>query len=159
MIFLIRVLLKITMKKIKIPILMYHEVQKNLSTNSSSYQMTPSYYVCESLFEEQLCTLADNGYTTLHFDDVQHIPLTSKNKYVIITFDDGWHGNYSYALPLLKKYGFKATFFITLSLVGRNPYMSWQELNELLRNGMSVQSHAVTHNPLHTMTRSEEHTS
>ena len=35
----------------------------------------------------------------------------TKSKYVIINFDDSHQSDYTYAKPILDKYGFKATFF------------------------------------------------
>ncbi len=39
-------------------------------------------------------------------------------KSVIVTFDDGHESDYTLALPLLRKFNFKATFFITTDWIG-----------------------------------------
>jgi len=36
----------------------------------------------------------------------------ANSKVVILSFDDNRKGNFTYAKPILDKYGFKATFFI-----------------------------------------------
>jgi peptidoglycan/xylan/chitin deacetylase (PgdA/CDA1 family) len=41
------------------------------------------------------------------------IPIASAQKAVILNFDDDWKGQFTYAVPILEKYGFKASFFVT----------------------------------------------
>ena len=64
---------------------------------------------------------------------------------IVITFDDGHISNYQYAYPLLKDFGFRAFFFIIVSRVGKNGYMSWQQLRELKTAGFQIGSHGMTH--------------
>lgn len=61
------------------------------------------------------------------------------------TFDDGYENNYINAFPILKKLGIKAYFFIIVSKVGKNGYMSWEQLRELKEAGMFIGSHSMTH--------------
>ena len=49
----------------------------------------------------------------------------------MITFDDGYKDLIINALPLLKKYNFKATCFIVSDLIGKNV---WDELNSKIKD-------------------------
>ncbi len=133
----------------KIPILMYHEVSKVSKAHDKCYSMTPLYDIPIDMFESQLMLFAQNGYKTLLFDDV--LKIKQDEKYIILTFDDGLKGNYRYVFPILNKYGFKATFFVTTGAIGSERYMNWSELKELVDNGMSIQSHTMSHKPLQTL--------
>ena len=137
------------MNNTKVPVLMYHEVLSNIEAKKTAQRMTQAYIMSDDMFEKQIEALTSKGYSSLLFDDVSQVD--SDGKYVVLTFDDGLFGNYKYVLPILQKYGFKAIFFITTDLIGTDGYMDWAELLELKKQGMSVQSHAVTHNPLGDM--------
>jgi peptidoglycan/xylan/chitin deacetylase (PgdA/CDA1 family) len=63
--------------------------------------------------ENELSYLWGKGYVSISFDDLaNHLthgaPLPARP--VIISFDDVWESQYHYALPILAKYGFRATF-------------------------------------------------
>lgn len=85
-----------TLPKGEIPVFLFHSVE-------------PEY------FESQLRYLADNGYNTVHVEELLQV-LTQKKKprekSIALTFDDGRGSLWSIAYPLLKKYGFSATSFI-----------------------------------------------
>ena len=67
-------------------------------------------------------------------------------KPIIISFDDGNVNQYTNALPLLKKYNFKATFFIFTSPIGRSKnYLSWEQVKELADSGLEIGSHGKYH--------------
>ncbi len=53
--------------------------------------------------------------------------------------------NYTYALPLLKKYNLVGDFAIVTSTVGKPEYMNWQQLNDLKNIGMGISSHTFNH--------------
>ena len=63
----------------------------------------------------------------------------------VITFDDGNVSDFSLATPILKKYDFTATFFVTVGWVGNLGYLSWDQIAEMNCLGMSIQSHTMTH--------------
>lgn len=132
----------------KVPILMYHEVLPALLERDQHF-MTPLYVITSELFENHIRILAERGYRSLLFEDVPNI--SADGKYVVITFDDGLAGNYRHALPILKKYGFTATFFVAVGSVSSDRFMNWAELKELVKNGMSIQSHTMSHRPLETL--------
>src|ERR1700746_3054934 len=67
-------------------------------------------------------------------------------KVVMINFDDGRESQLIYAKPILDKYGFKASFFIICGRVGtERSSMNWQDIAELKKDGMDIESHSMTH--------------
>jgi peptidoglycan/xylan/chitin deacetylase (PgdA/CDA1 family) len=69
------------------------------------------------------------------------------DKAVILDFYDNDIGQFTYAKPILDKYGFKGTFFIVCNWASsHNPErMTWQEINQLYREGHDIESHTMTH--------------
>lgn len=128
---------------------MYHEVSKNLPPLHQFHTITPLYNIPVKMFEDQLRLLSERGYHSFLFEDLAI--LKENQKYVMLTFDDGLKGNYHYALPLLEKYGFKAIFFVNVGSINSEHFMDWKELLDLVKHGMSVQSHALSHRPLQTL--------
>jgi peptidoglycan/xylan/chitin deacetylase (PgdA/CDA1 family) len=63
--------------------------------------------------------LSENGYKTYHFKELVKLKSLPKTKNIIITFDDGYVSQMELALPLLKKYKLKATFFVPLDFLGK----------------------------------------
>jgi peptidoglycan/xylan/chitin deacetylase (PgdA/CDA1 family) len=70
------------------------------------------------------------------------------NKLVVLTFDDSKASHYSNVLPLLKKYGFSATFFITEGFTFKtntDEYLTWAQIAELNRDGFEIGNHTRDH--------------
>ena len=84
---------------------MYHHVNNN---KDDLYTVSPD------IFEEQMRYLVTHGYQTVTCDDLMDMMTKGRRlkKSVMITFDDGWLDNYVFAMPVLRKYGLRATFFI-----------------------------------------------
>jgi len=131
--------------QVMVPVLMYHYVDD---------EPPPAGPYADGLtvrtpdFVEELEYLAENGYQAVRLSDVYLAMAGLKElpaKSVALTFDDGGLDNYTVAFPLLKQYGFTATFFVITKTVGRNGQMSWEQLQEMVAAGMSVQSHSVSH--------------
>tara|TARA_B100000963_G_C22461518_1_gene595853 strand:+ start:66 stop:779 length:714 start_codon:yes stop_codon:yes gene_type:complete len=129
-----------------IPVLMYHSISDDLSPISISPKD----------FENHLIFFKNHNYETVNLSDIDQI---SKAKPFIITFDDGYKDNLLTALPLLKKYNFKATCFITTNFIGKTNkwdenkqnftkkiIMGFDDINEWISNNMQIGSH--THNHL-----------
>jgi peptidoglycan/xylan/chitin deacetylase (PgdA/CDA1 family) len=66
------------------------------------------------------------------------------NKVAILTFGDGWKSQFTNAKPILDKYGFKASFFVTCTKVGKPTKMSWQDLVALHNEGHDIESKTMT---------------
>jgi peptidoglycan/xylan/chitin deacetylase (PgdA/CDA1 family) len=87
----------------------------------------------------------------------QHYISTNNNantssgttKLVILTFGDTLKGQITTAKPILDKYGFKASFFITCDWIGlqrsKDPRMTWQDISSLQKDGQDIESKTMTH--------------
>jgi peptidoglycan/xylan/chitin deacetylase (PgdA/CDA1 family) len=86
---------------------------------------------------------------------------------VVITFDDGDKSVYEYAFPILKKYDIRAVVFLIVNYIGkddfwdlaligsRSPHLSWDEISEMKKWGMSFGSHTMNHRNLTKLTNHE----
>lgn len=95
----------------RLPILMYHNVSID---EAESFNLTISV----QKLEQQLQYIVSQKFTSLfvsELDDVKEIP----SKSIVLTFDDVTENQLLYALPLLKKYNVKATFFIPFYYIGK----------------------------------------
>lgn len=65
--------------------------------------------------------------------------------YASITFDDGKKSYLTKYYPILKKFGFPASFFIITSQIGLAGRMNYQDLKKLFKAGNEIGSHTHTH--------------
>ena len=128
---------------VKIPVLMYHEVSDNIW--GLNY-----LFVSPDSMRQQLQWLKDNGYETLFFSDLTH--LYDYRKPVMLTFDDGYEGNYMNLFPLLKEYNMKATIFVVSDEIGTEHRLTKEQLREMSDSGLvSIQSHTKSHTRMDTL--------
>jgi peptidoglycan/xylan/chitin deacetylase (PgdA/CDA1 family) len=80
-----------------------------------------------------------NGYSNINNNN-------NTSKLVFLNFDDGFQSQYTYAKPILDKYGFKASFFVVCNYAGKPDRMSWQEITTLHNEGYDIESHSMNHN-------------
>ena len=141
-----------------IPIIGFHEVEPiignpiELSTGS---------------FDLLCATLKNYGYQTITFQDLLDYLDYGKSlpeKPVILSSDDGYQDIYTYALPILKKYGYKMTVFLVTNLIGNSeadrktnifdkdvsgvpvmPMLIWPEVQSMSRYGCEFLSHTANH--------------
>ena len=77
-----------------------------------------------------------------------NIIANNSSKIIILGFDDNRKGDFTYAKPILDKYGFKATFFIICGKTTDKGAMNWQDIAAMQRDGMDIESHTITHKHL-----------
>jgi peptidoglycan/xylan/chitin deacetylase (PgdA/CDA1 family) len=128
-----------------IPILIYHAIRPVRPTDTP---FVLNYVCTPETLEKELSFLKAAGYTSISFADlVAHFksdkPLPKSP--IIISFDDSWEDQYTYGVPLLIKYGFKATFFIIAGAMGAPYYMTWDEVKMLSSMGMEIGGHTWSH--------------
>lgn len=121
------------------PILNYHRIVSDSFSQDQTPHSTRPYQLQLSNFQRQLTYLHQNGFCSSFPSDPQH------PKKIILTFDDGFSSDYTIALPELNRRGFKAIFFIITSLIGKENYLTLDNLKSLLDSGMTIGSHSVSH--------------
>jgi peptidoglycan/xylan/chitin deacetylase (PgdA/CDA1 family) len=70
------------------------------------------------------------------------------DKLVVLTFDDSAKSHYTVARPVLRKYRFGATFFVTEGFdfrTNQKDYMTWQEIAQLHQDGFEIGNHTLDH--------------
>ncbi|MBI1923758.1 polysaccharide deacetylase family protein [Candidatus Poribacteria bacterium] len=80
------------------------------------------------------------------------------DRLVVLTFDDGNKSDVTYVAPLLKRYGFSATFFITEGLnflTNKEHYLTWEEVRELHEAGFEIGNHTRHHRNVNNQSQAE----
>ena len=118
---------------------MYHRFGYNEST----------LFVSPENFNQQMRYLKDKGYNVISLDELAE-GIKSGRKFahnsVVITVDDGYQDNYTYAYPVLKKYGFPAAIFLITNFIGTNKdFMSWDEIREMFEHNIFFGGHTRNH--------------
>lgn len=70
------------------------------------------------------------------------------DKLVVLTFDDASKSHVTVVAPLLKKYKFGATFFVTEGfdmVTNKRDYMTWEEIAQLHMGGFEIGNHTRDH--------------
>jgi peptidoglycan/xylan/chitin deacetylase (PgdA/CDA1 family) len=97
----------------------------------------PQQHITTQIFAEFIAYYQACGYTFVAPADVLR-GLDPAGKYVLITFDDGYYNNHL-ALPILRKYGVSATFFISTYHVQANHAFWWDVVyRERLRQPLAA---------------------
>lgn len=121
-------------------ILMYHSV---LPEKEIKYKNNLT--VSRENLEKQLFYIKNN-YNTLFFKDLES-NKSLENK-LILTFDDGYYNNVQHLVPLLEKYGLKATIFIPTQLILNDTsrtFMTFKEIKNLNPDLIEIALHSHSH--------------
>jgi len=138
-----------------VPILMYHSVDP-------AARQENRLAVSAETFERQMRFLKEHRYNVIPLEELvdlieqeQEIPART----VVITLDDGYKDNFTYAFPILEKYQIPATMFIIVNEIGRpqGDRVSWEEIKAMQDSGVVfIGSHAVGPEPLINIESDEE---
>ncbi len=134
----------------EVPILMYHRV--DIDGGDSGLVVTPE------TFERQMEFLKIHNYKVVPLADLVrdlkaglHIPQQT----IAITFDDGSADNFKNAFPVLRKLDFPATIFMITGNIGRDGWLTEEDLRILDQSGITIGSHTVNHAFLPDVTSQE----
>lgn len=125
--------------KSPVPILMYHVIGE--PAGEVAY---PDLYLSTADFRSQVDWLAENGYTAVTLLQVQEAWYdggTLPEKPVVLSFDDGYLGQYLDAMPILARVGWAGQ----LNLKSEGSDLSTRQVKKMIRAGWEIASHTVTH--------------
>lgn len=119
-----------------------------------------------SIFKKFVKQINLSGYGLCSMKDYLGKDLEERKSWIVCTFDDGYKGLNDFALPILNKYGFTATVFICIGLIGKNnkwnnkdavlrQHLNMDELQNLHKYGWEIASHGVSHVNLLKLTDEE----
>jgi peptidoglycan/xylan/chitin deacetylase (PgdA/CDA1 family) len=148
----------------RIAILGYHKVGAPPPDGWATW-----FYVPEDVFAAQLTALRDGGWQPVDCGAFLHglaEPGTLPEQAALITFDDGYRSVLEVAVPWLERFGYPAVLFVPTDFVGRTnlfdldnepeePLCDWDDLRELVRRRVVVESHGASHRTFSELTRSE----
>ena len=122
-----------------VPILTYHSFDYGEGLLS----------VAPENFEKQMRYLKNKHYNVISFGElvegIKNRRSFARNT-VVITIDDGYKNNFTYAYPILKKYGFPAIIFLITNNIRTNAgFLNWDEVKEMSRNNISFGGHTKNH--------------
>lgn len=133
------------------PFLMYHSVRAQPPRTTKRLAVDPA------ALREQLAWLADHGFTGMTFLDAAETLRRSAlpDRTVVLTFDDGYADFATTALPLLQRFGYPATLFVTTGWVadagpnsaGRplDRTLCWSQIREISETGIEIGAHGHSH--------------
>jgi len=127
-------------------VLVYHTISSPLEPLVADADISPEK------FERHLQWLA-RWRRVVPLDETLRDP---RRNAVALTFDDGYRDNLTVALPLLEKYQLPMTIFVTAGFLGREPYLSESELQELSRHPLvTVGAHGLWHRHFNLLSTDE----
>jgi peptidoglycan/xylan/chitin deacetylase (PgdA/CDA1 family) len=133
-----------------VPILMYHRIVPA----AESGQAPNGLLIEPDVFRAQLKALYDGGWRTITLAqlarDMQDGTPPPPRTFVI-TIDDGWWDGYTYAFPIMREFGFVATYFVIAGRIDQVKSMTTDRLVELLAFGNEVGNHTENHVSLQTV--------
>ena len=117
------------------------------------------FYVSEATFSSFLSQLQEGGWRVI---DLQTFlvglaaPASLPTRSALLTFDDGYRSMRQIALPWLRRFGYPGVLFVPTDFIGKSnefdagveppeAICDWDDLRELERQGVSVQSHGASH--------------
>lgn len=135
--------------KAPVPILMYHVIG-----DPASGAANPGLYLSTERFQDQVDWLAKNSYTAVTLIQVQDAwfnGATLPPKPVVLSFDDGYLGQYLDAMPILAEKGWAGQ----LNLKAEGSDLSSKQVTKMMAAGWEIASHTITHPDLTSLDPSQ----
>tara|TARA_B100001741_G_scaffold20381_1_gene15248 strand:- start:810 stop:1871 length:1062 start_codon:yes stop_codon:yes gene_type:complete len=128
--------------------IMYHRFNEN---------KYPSTNIKIDVFYEHIKLIKDLNYHFLNLKDfIENFDKAKKTKKILITIDDGFLSFYENAWPFLKKNKIPFILFVSTEPVGKNGYMTWEQIKEIEKeNFAAIGHHSHSHEYLIDKSNSE----
>ncbi len=134
--------------KSEIPALVYHKIGNRPEWGVTRQKVEQ--------FERQMKYLKEQDYRSIKIEEAFKEKGSRDSREILLTFDDGYESVYTWAFPILQKYGFTACIFLITGYVGKYnkwdvnwgkkfTHLSWNQIEEMKRHGFSFGSHTVNH--------------
>ncbi len=128
------------------------------------------YYVPEATFMAQLGCLREDGWQVIDLETALRAlaaPQALPERAALLTFDDGYRSLLDAGLSCLRHLGYPGVLFVPTAFIGgtnafdrdiepEEPICGWDDLRELERHGVSVQSHGVSHRAFSDLSAAEQ---
>jgi poly-beta-1,6-N-acetyl-D-glucosamine N-deacetylase len=152
-VFLFALMFCLPRESVALVVLQYHHV---------SVDTPPATSVSPERFEQHMNWLAENQYQILSMPDLLALLSAKKalpDKSAVITFDDGYTSIYTKAWPLLRERKWPFTIFVNSQHHDEKnrQYMSWEQLRELAKAGVTIGNHSVSHPHMIRLRAGETH--
>jgi peptidoglycan/xylan/chitin deacetylase (PgdA/CDA1 family) len=133
---------------VHVPILTYHVIAPRAVARTYAL---PGLDLSPKLFDTQLRALQRDGWRTITVSmlaDFLAASVLPPPKTFVITIDDGHADGALNALPILREYGFVATFYVVVGRIDHADNLTWDQVAELAASGMEIGNHTMTHSAL-----------
>ena len=130
---------------------MYHDV---FSDSPATFipRSSAMYHISKPSFIKHLVRIKKSTLNVLTVSEF----LNNKEKNLIsITFDDGWEGAFNIAMPILKDFGYRCTYFVTKDFIGREGFIDEKGIMMVSEAGMEIGVHGTTHRMLSNCSNDE----
>jgi peptidoglycan/xylan/chitin deacetylase (PgdA/CDA1 family) len=131
-----------------VPVLCYHQVREWTAADGPGARPL----ICPpDVLERQLRGLLEAGMRPVNGEAmVDHLQLGAPlaDDAVLVTFDDASGGQFTNALPILRRLGIPATFFVMTVVLDRPNWLSRDDVRALDAAGMTIASHTWDHHPV-----------
>lgn len=135
-----------------VPVLMYHKVDPVLPHDLVGRSLT----LDPAAFSAQLAWLRAHGIRTLTMNELADDLLRGDHprNAVVLTFDDGYSDAAEVVTPILRKFGARASFYVSAGFIGDGRHAGWAQLRTMHAAGMEIGCHGTRHLDLSRITPS-----
>ena len=102
----------------------------------------PSTNIQINIFEKHLQIVQNSKFRFYHPNDFENeFHLPKKEKKILLTIDDAFESFYKEAWPILKRNKIPFVLFVSTEPVGKNGYMTWDQIIEIEKSELGVIGH------------------